>query len=139
MQGRRGHPAFKHGVDEKFLARGLSHYKPKIMHEIMEMKTVFCSGDDTWLAKKKDQGNNPKMFEVKDGNGRSRRNHRNKHQGGSNVEVGEVNAEFNNQGRSGKKKTLQGRKGGRGPLSGQDPGLALCYPPRNDRPARHPH
>lgn len=85
---------FKHDTDDESLFRDFGHFKPKTMPDLMEMMTRFCAGEDTRLAKKRAVEKTPGSSDTKDGNGKSRRNCRNKCQAGG-----------------GKKRQFQGKKG----------------------------
>lgn len=106
--------AFRHGADDEFLSHDFSHFKPKTMLELMEMMTRFCACEDAWLTKKKGRTEDPGPSEKKDGNGKSWKNRKNKHQNKSPKDDKEVNAGFSNQQSSGKKRQFQSKKGGGG-------------------------
>jgi hypothetical protein len=68
--------AFKHSVRDKWLARHLGQNKPRKMAALTNLMTRFCVGEDSWLARC--STSDPSTFEVRDGNGKSRRNSNNK-------------------------------------------------------------
>ena len=84
---------FKHSSNEEFLARDLSHYKPKTM-PVLEMVTRFCFGEDTWLAEKRSQEESG-LCKVNEGNEKYRRSRNNKCRNfpGSDGEDVDVNAQ----------------------------------------------
>lgn len=48
------------------------------MVALTEMMAKFCSEEDNWLSKKRSQKGDPGTFEVRDGNGKPRRNRSNR-------------------------------------------------------------
>ena len=84
--------AFKHSVRDKWLARHLGQEKPKSMAALTCLKTRFCAREDSWIARK--GTSDPNTSEIRDGNGKPRRNknkHQNKEESPDNIAV---NARF---------------------------------------------
>ena len=63
--------AFKHNVRDEWLARHLGQEKPRKMAALTSLMTRFCAGEDSWLARC--STSDPSTFEIRDGNGKSRR------------------------------------------------------------------
>ena len=69
------------------------------MADLTQLMTKFCAGEDNWLARKQRRNGDPGTSEVRDENGKPRRNRWNKrrNRSDSDAEDGEVNAGFGNQ------------------------------------------
>ena len=65
--------AFKHNIRDDWLARHLGQEKPKSMATLTTLMTRFCAGEDSWLARRSNSASNPGISEVRDGNGKPRR------------------------------------------------------------------
>ena len=68
--------AFKHSVRDEWLARHLGQEKPRTMAALTSLMTLFCVGEDNWLARC--STSDPSTSEVRDENGKSRRSKNNK-------------------------------------------------------------
>ena len=64
--------AFKHSIRDEWLARHLGQEKPRTMAALTSLMTRFCAGEDSWLAHK--GTSDPSTSEIRDGNGKPRRN-----------------------------------------------------------------
>ena len=65
---------FKHSIRGDWLARHLGQEKPKSMAAFTALMTRFCAGEDSWLARRNNSTSDPGTSEVRDGNGKPRRN-----------------------------------------------------------------
>ena len=63
--------AFKHNVQDEWLARHLGQEKPRTMAALTSLMTRFCAGEDSWLAQC--NTSDPSTSEDRDGNGKPRR------------------------------------------------------------------
>ena len=63
---------FKHSVRDEWLARHLGQEKPRTMAALTSLMTRFCAGEDSWLTRS--STSDPSTSEVRDGNGKQRRN-----------------------------------------------------------------
>ena len=84
--------AFKDSIRDEWLARHLGQEKPRTMAALTSLMTRFCAGEDSWLARR--GTSDPGTFEIRDGNGKPRRN---KNKGRNNEESPDntsVNAGF---------------------------------------------
>ena len=63
--------AFKHSVQDEWLARHLGQEKPRTTATLTSLMTRFCAGEDSWLAYS--STNDPSTSEIRDGNGKPRR------------------------------------------------------------------
>ena len=68
--------AFKHSVRDEWLARHLGQEKPTTMAALTSLMTRFRVGEHSWLARC--STSDPSTSEVRDENGKSRRNKNNK-------------------------------------------------------------
>ena len=85
--------AFKHSVRDEWLARHLGQEKTRTMAALTSLMTRFYAGEDSWLARC--STSDPSTSEVRDGNGKSRRNNNNKRRNkGDSTKSMAVNAEF---------------------------------------------
>ena len=64
--------AFKHSARDEWLARHLGQEKLRTMADLTSLMTRFCVGEDNWLARS--STSDPSTSEVRDGNGKPRRN-----------------------------------------------------------------
>ena len=64
--------ALKHSVRDELLARHLGQEKPWTMAALTTLMTLFCTGEDSWLARS--STSDPGTSEVRDRNGKPRRN-----------------------------------------------------------------
>ena len=64
--------AFKQSIRDEWLARHLGQEKPRTMAALTSLMTRFCTGEDSWLARK--GTSDPNTSEIRDGNGNPRRN-----------------------------------------------------------------
>ena len=71
--------AFKHSVRDEWLARHLGQEKPKSMAALTALMTRFCAGEDSWLARRSSSASDPGTSEVREGNGKPRRNEAKRH------------------------------------------------------------
>ena len=82
--------AFKHSVQDEWLARHLGQEKPKSMAALTALMTRFCAGEDSWLARRSNSASDPGTSKVRDNNGKPLRNkhkHRNNNEGTQNTAV----------------------------------------------------
>ena len=86
--------AFKHNICDEWLARHLGQEKPKSMAALTSLMTRFCAGEDSWLACSNNLTKKSGSPDIKDSNGRSRRNKHKRHINGHNTEDTTVNAGF---------------------------------------------
>ena len=106
---------FKHNISDEWLARHLGQEKPKSMAALTTLMTRFCAGEDSWLACSNNLSKNSGSPDIKDRNGRSRRNKNKRHINGDNAEDTAVNAGFRGY-KSGQQKKLF-KRNPRGPSS----------------------
>ena len=102
--------AFKHSVRDEWLARNLGQEKPRTMAALTSLVTLFCAGEDSWLARS--STNNPGTSEVRDGNGKPRcrkSKHRNNKDSPDNTVV---NAGFRGSRPGQRKKPFKGNRDG---------------------------
>ena len=103
--------AFKHNIRDEWLARHLGQENTKSMAALTILMTRFCAGEDNWLACSNNISKNHGTSDIKDGNGRSRRNKHKCRINGENTEDTAVNAGFRGSklvsGRSHSKETLR--------------------------------
>ena len=64
--------AFKHSIRDEWLTRHLGQEKPRTMAALTSLMTRFCTGEDSWLARR--GTSNPGTTEFRDGNGKPQRN-----------------------------------------------------------------
>ena len=62
--------AFKHSVQDEWLAAHLGQEKPKSMAGLTAVMTRFCAGEDSWLACRSNSTNNAGTSEARDGSGK---------------------------------------------------------------------
>ena len=86
--------AFKHNIHDEWLARHLGQEKPKSMKALTALMTRFCAGQDCWLARSNDNTSEPGTSEVRNSNGKPRRNRHKRRSNGDNTEDTAVNAGF---------------------------------------------
>ena len=79
---------------DEWLARHLGQEKPKSMAALTSLMTRFCAGEDSWLARSNNLSKNSGSPDIKDRNGRSRRNKNKRRINGDNSEDTIVNAGF---------------------------------------------
>ena len=84
--------AFKHSVRDEWLARHLGQEKPRTMAALTSLMTRFCAGEDSWLARS--GTSNPGTSEVRDGNGKPRRNKSKRRNNEDSPDNTAANAEF---------------------------------------------
>ena len=60
--------AFRHNVRDEWLARHLGQEKPRTMAALTSLMTLFCAGEDSWLARC--SPSDPSTSETRDGNGK---------------------------------------------------------------------
>ena len=103
--------AFKHSIRDEWLTRHLGQEKTKSRAALTALMTRFCAGEDSWLARSKNNASNAGTPEAKTSKDKSRCN-RYKHRNNSdNTEDTTVNAGFrgskSGHGRSRSKRTIQ--------------------------------
>ena len=86
--------AFKHNIQDEWLARHLGQEKPKSMAALTMLMTRFCAGEDSWLARSNNISKNHGTSDTKDGNSRSCRNKHKRRINSENTEDTAVNAGF---------------------------------------------
>ena len=128
--------AFKHNIRDEWLARHLGQEKPRTMAALTGLMTRFCAGEDSWLPRR--GTSDPSTFEIRDGNGKPRRNknkRQNKEESPDNITV---NAGFRGSRPGQQKKPFKGIKEG---PSGLNRVLArLCQIHGTpDKPTNHTH
>ena len=64
--------AFKHSVQDEWLARHLGQEGPKSMTALTALMNRFCTGEDNWLAHKSNDASGPGTFEIRDCNSKPR-------------------------------------------------------------------
>ena len=62
--------AFKHSVWDERLACHLGQEGPKSMTALTTLMTRFCTGEDSWLARRRNSTSDPGTSEARDGNGK---------------------------------------------------------------------
>ena len=80
--------AFKHSIRDESLARHLGQEKPRTMAALTSLMTRFCTGEDSWLARR--GTSDPSTSKIRDGNKKPRRNknkRRNKEESPDNTTV----------------------------------------------------
>ena len=65
--------AFKHSIRDEWIARQLGKDKPRTMSSLTSLMTRFCAGEDSLLARRSNNPEDPGTAEVRDGNGKPRR------------------------------------------------------------------
>ena len=60
--------AFKHSVRDEWLAHHLGQEGPKSMTALTALMTHFCTGEDSWLARRSNSASNSGTSEIRDGN-----------------------------------------------------------------------
>ena len=86
--------AFKHSVRDEWLARHLGQEKPKSMAALTALMTLFCAGEDSWLARRSNITVDPGTSEVRDSNGKPRRNKHKRRNNNEGTQDMAVNAGF---------------------------------------------
>ena len=99
--------AFKHNIRDEWLARHLGQEKPKSMAALTTLMTRFCAGEDSWLARSSTTLINSDTSDVRDSNGKPRRNRHKRRNNGDNTEDTTVNAGFSNSKSSQRKKPFK--------------------------------
>ena len=84
--------AFKHSVQDEWLARHLGQEKPRTMAALTSLMTRFCAGEDSWLARC--STSDPITSKVRDENGKPRRSKNNRRKKEDNPKSTAVNAGF---------------------------------------------
>ena len=87
--------AFKHSIRYEWLTRHLGQEKPKSMAALTALMTRFCTGEDSWLARSKNNASDAGTREAKNSNDKSRRNRYKHRNNNENTEDMAVNAGFN--------------------------------------------
>ena len=103
--------AFKHSIHDEWLACHLGQEKPKSMAALTALMTRFCAGEDSWLARRKNNASDAGSPEAKPSKDKSRRNRYKRRNNSHNTEDTTVNAGFGGlspvSGRSRSKRTIQ--------------------------------
>ena len=86
--------AFKHNIRDEWLTWHLGQEKPKSMAALTTLMTRFCTGEDSWLARRNNTSRNPGTSDTKDANGRPRGNRQKRRNNGDNTDDTTVNAGF---------------------------------------------
>ena len=86
--------AFKHNIRDKWLARHLGQEKPKSIAALTTLMTLFCAGEDSWLAHNNNTSRSHDTSDAKDSNGRPRCSRHKRRNNGDNAEDTAVNAGF---------------------------------------------
>ena len=84
--------AFKHNIRDEWLARHLGQEKPKSMAALTTLMTRFCASEDSWLARSRTTPRNSGTLDIRDSNGKPRRNRHKHRNNGDNTEDTTVNA-----------------------------------------------
>ena len=95
--------ACKHNICDEWLARHLGQEKPKSMAALTTLMTRFCAGEDSWLARSRTTAVNSGTSDVRDTNGKPRRNMHKRRNNGDNTEDTTVNVGFSGS-KSGQRK-----------------------------------
>ena len=77
------------------------------MAALATLMTRFCVGEDSWLARRNNMTKSPGNLDIKDNNGRSRRNKHKRRINGDNTEDTAVNAGFRGSKPGQRKKPLK--------------------------------
>ena len=102
--------SFKHSVRDEWLARHLGQEKPRTMAALTTLMTHFCAGEDSWLARS--STSDPGTSEVRDGNGKPRRNKNRCRNNEESPDNTSVNAGFRGSRPGQRKKSLKGSRDG---------------------------
>ena len=102
--------AFKHSVRDEWLARHLGQEKPRTMAALTSLMTRFCTGKDSWLARS--GTSDPGTSEVRDGNGKPRRNKSKRRNNEDSPDNTAVNAGFRGSRPGQRKKPFKGSRDG---------------------------
>ena len=84
--------AFRHNIQDEWLARHLGQEKTKSMAALTTLMTRFCAGEDSWLARSNNITKSPGNSDTKDNNGRSCHNKHKRRINSDNTEDTTVNA-----------------------------------------------
>lgn len=71
--------SFKHNIRDEWLAHQLGQDRPRTMSALTSLMTRFCTSEDDWLARRGHNADDPGTSEVRDGNGKPRRNKTKRH------------------------------------------------------------
>ena len=126
--------AFKHSVRDEWLARHLGQEKPRTMTTLTSLITRFCAGKDSWLAHS--STSNPGTSEVRDGNGKPRRNKSKRRSNEDSPNNTAVNAGFRGSRPGQRKKPLKGSRDGPSSLNKILDRLCQIHG-TSDKPANH--
>ena len=66
------------------------------MTALTTLMTHFCTGEDSWLARRSNNASDPDTFEIRDGNGKPRRSKHNSRNDNQRSRDTAVNARFSN-------------------------------------------
>ena len=88
--------SFRHNIRDEWLARQLGQDKPRTMSALTSLMTRFCAGEDNWLARRSHNPEDPGTSEVRDGNGKPKRNKNKRRHNNSDADDTAVNAGFRN-------------------------------------------
>ena len=102
--------AFKHNIRDEWLARHLGQEKPKSMEALAALMTRFCAGEDSWLARSSTMPRNSGTSDVRDSNGKPRRNRHKRRSNNENTEDTTVNTGFSGSKPGQRKKPFKGNK-----------------------------
>ena len=102
--------AFKHSIRDEWLARHLGQEKPRTMAALTSLMTHFCTGEDSWLARK--GTSDPSTSEIRDGNRKPRRNKHRRQNKEESPDNTTVNAGFRGSRPDQQKKPSKGSKEG---------------------------
>ena len=128
--------AFKHSIRDEWLARHLGQEKPRTMAALTSLMTRFCAGEDSWLARS--GTSDPSTSEVRDGNGKPRRNKNKRRNNNGSPENTTVNAGFRGSRCGQRKKPLKGSKDGPSSLNKILDKLCQIHG-TPEKPANHTH
>ena len=82
------------------------------MSALTSLMTRFCAGEDSWLARRSNNREDPGTSEVQDGNGKPQRNKNKCRHNGGKTEDTAVNAGFSNSKSGQRKKPFKGNRDG---------------------------
>ena len=102
--------AFKHIIRDEWLARHLGQENLRTMAALTSLMTRFCAGEDSWLAHR--GTSYPGTSEIRDGNGKPRRNKNKRHNKEESPDNTVVNAGFRGSRPGQRKKPFKGSKEG---------------------------
>ena len=94
------------------LARHLGQEKPKSMAALTALMTLFCAGEDSWLAHRSNSTSDPSTSEPRDGNGKPRGNKHKRRNNNEETRDTAVNAGFSGSKSGQRKKPFKRNRAG---------------------------